>query len=493
MAFKRFTFESPFQKLALTFDDVLLQPNESDVLPHEVTVATRFSRGISLHVPVVSAAMDTVTESSLAIALAQVGGIGVVHRNMAVARQVEEVVAVKRFESVMIANPVTLQPQQTVKDALALMAKMRFSGFPVTENGGRLVGILTNRDLRFAKKKDQPISEVMTKEGLITAPEGTSLTQAQDVLHKHRIEKLPVVDQKGYLKGLITMKDIEKRRQHPESCKDELGRLRVAAAVGTGLEAEERVAALTAVGVDAIVVDTAHGHSKGVMEVIKKIRKQYPKLQLVAGNLGTAEGTAALIKLGVDGVKVGIGPGSICTTRIVAGIGVPQLTAVYECAQTAKKSNVPIIADGGIRYSGDMVKALAAGASCVMLGNLLAGTDESPGEVVFLEGRRFKVYHAMGSLAAMKRGSDRYPQADKEGQKFVPEGVEGRVAYRGSLSSCVFQLVGGVKAGMGYSGARTLTDLQKKARFVRITNAGLQESHPHHIAITSEPPNYWLG
>jgi IMP dehydrogenase len=333
----------------------------------------------------------------------------------------------------------------------------------------------------------------MTKEHLVTAPEGTTLHQAQEMLNKHRIEKLPVVDTKGYLKGLITMKDIEKRREHPESCKDELGRLRVAAAVGTGAEADERAAALVLAGVDALVVDTAHGHSKGVMEVVKRLRKAYPKIQLVAGNVGTAEGTTALIQLGVDGVKVGIGPGSICTTRIVAGIGVPQLTAVYECVQAAKKADVPIIADGGIRYSGDIVKAMAAGASCVMLGNLLAGTDESPGEVVFLEGRRFKIYHAMGSLAAMKRGSDRYPQSDREGQKFVPEGVEGRVAYRGTLASCVFQLVGGLKAGMGYAGAKSLPDLRNKARFVRITNAGLQESHPHHIAITSEPPNYWLG
>lgn len=481
-----------FMKEGLTFDDVLLVPSKSYMLPRDVNVSTKLTKNIQLNVPVVSAAMDTVTESKLAIAIALEGGIGIIHRNLPIKSQVEEVDKVKRYESVMIVNPVTLTPQHLVKDAHEVMKKYQISGVPITQNG-RLVGILTSRDLKFVKKGDLKISAVMTK-NVISAPLGTTLTKIQNMLHENRIEKLPIVDKNGNLKGLITMKDIQKKAEFPNACKDKLGRLRAGAAIGVGNDMMERLKSLVQAEVDVIVVDTAHGHSFMVLEALKQIKKKFPKLELIAGNVATAEATVELIKLGVDAVKVGIGPGSICTTRVVAGIGVPQFTAIYECSKSAKKYGVPIIADGGIKFSGDIVKALAAGASSVMIGNLFAGTDESPGEVVLLEGRRFKVYYGMGSLTAMKKGSkDRYFQEGEKDVKLVPEGVEGRVPYRGSMSGCILQLVGGLKAGMSACNAKIIKDLQKNAKFIRITSAGLTESHAHNITITSEPPNYWLG
>lgn len=477
----------------LTFDDVLLVPGYSEVLPKDVDVSTQLTRGIKLNIPLVSAAMDTVTEARTAIALAQEGGIGIIHRNLSIADQALEVDKVKKSESGMILNPITVHPDQKIYEALELMKRYRISGVPVTKDG-KLVGILTNRDLRFEKRLDEKISTVMTKENLITAPVGISLEESKEILHRHRIEKLLVVDEHNNLKGLITIKDIEKMRKYPNSCKDSLGRLRVGAAIGPGKDREERVEALIKAGVDVLVVDTAHGHSKDVIETVLDIKENYPDIQVIAGNVATREGVLALIKAGADGVKVGVGPGSICTTRIIAGVGVPQLSAIMETAEVSKKYGVPIIADGGIKFSGDITKAIAAGASSVMIGNLFAGTDETPGEIVLYQGRSYKVYRGMGSIEAMKEGSkDRYFQEGVESEtKLVPEGIEGRVPYRGALSFCVQQLVGGLKAGMGYVGARNISELQEKARFIRITSSGLKESHVHDVIITKEAPNYRL-
>lgn len=475
---------------ALTFDDVLLVPCDSSILPKDIDVSVEIAPGIVLNIPMLSSAMDTVTEAEAAIAIAREGGIGIVHRNLTIAEQAHEVDRVKKSESGMISDPITVDPDQKVIEALDVMKKYRISGLPVTREG-KLVGILTNRDLRFETNFLQPIRDVMTKEGLVTVPVGTTLDQAKEILHRNRIEKVLVVDGKNNLKGLITIKDILKIMKYPDSCKDSKGRLRCGAAVGvTGWE--ERVEALLKAGVDLLCVDTAHGHSKNVLDVVKMIRKRYPKLPLLAGNVATADGTEALIKAGVDGVKVGVGPGSICTTRVVAGVGVPQITAIMESAKAAKKKGVTVIADGGIKYSGDITKALGAGASAVMIGSLFAGTDESPGELVLYQGRSYKVYRGMGSLEAMKKGSkDRYFQAHVESEaKFVPEGIEGRVPYRGSLASVVYQLIGGLKAGMGYCGASKITDLHKRAKFVKITPAGLKESHVHDVIITKEAPNY---
>ncbi len=486
--------EDKFVGEGLTFDDVLLVPGYSEVLPHEVDVSTYLTRRIKLNIPIVSAAMDTVTESRLAIALAREGGIGIIHRNMPIRQQAHEVEKVKKSESGMILDPVTVRPSATVKEALEIMERYKISGVPVVDDGNKLVGILTNRDLRFIKPTDydKPVETFMTKENLITAQEGITLEEATEILQKFKVEKLPIVDKEGRIKGLITIKDIVKRRKYPNACKDDIGRLRVGAAVGTGSETLERVQALVEAGVDVIVVDTAHGHSKRVIDTVKLIKKEFPDLDLIAGNVATAEGTKALIDAGADAVKVGVGPGSICTTRIVAGVGVPQITAIMEAFKVAKEENVPIIADGGIRYSGDIVKALAAGASAVMLGNLLAGTEEAPGETIYYQGRAYKVYRGMGSLGAMmsRISSDRYGQDKME--KFVPEGIEGRVPYKGKLSDVVYQLVGGLRSGMGYTGCRNIKDLHERARFVRITWAGYRESHVHDVQITKEAPNYWV-
>ena len=477
-------------KEGLTFDDVLLVPAESGVLPHEVDISTRFSRNICLNVPVVSAGMDTVTESRMAIAIAREGGIGVIHKNMPIEAQAAEVDRVKRSEHGIIIDPVFLSPENTIQDALELMARYHISGVPVTVQG-RLVGILTNRDLRFEEDFTRPIKEVMTTENLVTAPAGTSIDEARNILKQHRIEKLPIVDKDYNLKGLVTIKDIQKMVKYPNSCKDANGRLRVAAAIGVGNGTFERAQALIEAGVDALVIDTAHGHSLGVISQVAKIREAFPQVDIVAGNVATGEATEALIKAGVDGVKVGIGPGSICTTRVIAGIGVPQLTAIMDSAEVAAKYDVPIIGDGGIKYSGDIVKALAAGSSCVMMGSLLAGTEESPGEVEIYQGRSFKVYRGMGSLAAMKQGSkDRYFQ--ENASKLVPEGIEGRVPYKGTVADTIYQMLGGVRAGMGYCGAENLPALRGKAQFVKITAAGLLESHPHDVQITKEAPNYHI-
>lgn len=476
---------------ALTFDDVLLVPLKSDILPSQVDTRTRLTRRVALNIPIVSAAMDTVTESGLAIALAREGGIGIVHKNMSIDRQVMEVDRVKRSESGMITNPFTLGPAASVAEALELMARYRISGVPITDDEGRLVGILTNRDLRFIKQTDIPVSDVMTQENLITVPEGTTLEDAEHVLHENRIEKLPVVDKDFRLKGLITVKDIKKKQEFPIACKDSEGRLRVGAAVGVARDADDRVKGLVGVGVDVLVVDSAHGHSRGVLATVEKIKSEHPDIELVAGNVVTANGVRDLIKAGADGVKVGVGPGSICTTRVVAGVGVPQITAIMNCREVCDEHDVPLIADGGIKYSGDIAKAIAAGADSVMIGSLFAGTEESPGELMLYEGRSYKVYRAMGSLSAMKEGSrDRYFQEHIEARKLVPEGIEGRVPYRGALSATVFQLVGGLRSGMGYSGARNIEELRTRACFVKITHAGLIESHPHDVAITKEAPNY---
>ncbi len=483
-----------FIKEGLTFDDVLLVPDYSEVLPHEVDVSTYITKEIKLNIPIVSAAMDTVTEARLAIALAREGGIGIIHRNMPIKNQATEVEKVKKSESGMIINPVTVRPQAKVKEALSLMERYKISGVPVVDESGKLVGILTNRDLRFMKPEDKEkrVSQFMTSENLITAEEGISLEEATEVLQRHRIEKLPIVDSDGKIIGLITIKDIMKRKQYPNACKDELGRLRVGAAVGTGDDTFDRVGALVEAGVDLVVVDTAHGHSKRVIKVVEKVKSLYPQLQVIAGNVATGEGAQALIDAGADAVKVGVGPGSICTTRVVAGVGVPQITAIMEAAQVGMRSGVPIIADGGIRYSGDIAKAIAAGASAVMLGNLLAGTEEAPGETIYYQGRAYKVYRGMGSLGAMmsRLSSDRYGQDKVE--KFVPEGIEGRVPYKGRLSEIIYQLVGGLRSGMGYVGAPDIPTLQKKAKFVRITWAGYKESHVHDVSITREAPNYWV-
>ena len=472
----------------LTFDDVLLIPGASDVLPSEVDLTTKLTDDIRLNIPLMSSAMDTVTESKLAIAIAREGGIGIVHKNMTIEEQASQVDKVKRSEHGVITDPFFLAPDNSVREAVALMERYKISGVPITKNG-KLVGILTNRDLRFESNYDQPIDNVMTKKNLVTAPVGTSLEEAQKILRKHRIEKLPIVDKDGYLKGLITIKDIEKSIQYPNSARDKNGRLLAGAAVGRAANTMERIAALVAAKVDVIVVDTAHGHSKGVIEEVSQIKAKYPNLAVIAGNVATAEATEALIDAGADVVKVGIGPGSICTTRVVAGIGMPQLTAVMQCAEQADKMGKRVIADGGIKYSGDIVKALGAGASVVMIGSLFAGTLESPGEIEIYQGRNFKVYRGMGSLGAMAAGgNDRYFQENNK--KFVPEGVEGRVPYRGRLADIVYQMVGGIRAGMGYCGMRNIDEMRANARFVRITNASLIESHPHDISITKESPNY---
>jgi IMP dehydrogenase len=486
--------ERKFAKEGLTFDDVLLVPAESAVLPSEVSTRTRLTREIELEIPIVSAAMDTVTEARMAIALAREGGIGVVHRNLSVAAQAAEIDKVKRSEAGMIVEPVTLRPRDRVADALHLMETYRISGVPITDESGRLVGILTNRDLRFEDDTSRLVSELMTSENLVTVAVGTTLEEARAVLHRHKVEKLPVVDEEGRLKGLITVKDIAKRVQYPLATKDEQGRLRIAGAVGTGAEGIERAEALVAEDVDVLVVDTSHGHSEGVLETVRDLKSRFD-VPVIAGNVATAEATEALIDAGADAVKVGMGPGAICTTRVVAGIGVPQITAVYDCAQVAARRDVPIIADGGINFSGDVAKALAAGADSVMVGGLLAGVDESPGEVVFHQGEQFKEYRGMGSLGAMRErySSDRYFQGDvDEIGKLVPEGIEGRVAYKGRLRNVVHQLVGGLRQAMGYCGAANVEEL-KEARFVRVTAAGQRESHPHDVAITKESPNYRPG
>ena len=476
---------------ALTFDDVLLLPGKSSVLPTEVDTRTNFARKLPLNIPLASSAMDTVTESRLAIAIARQGGIGIVHRNMPIDRQGEEVDRVKRSESGMIVDPVTISPDITLRQALEIMTKYRISGLPVTR-GSRLTGILTNRDLRFEKNHTQLVSSVMTKENLVTVPVGTTLEEAERILQKHRIEKLLVVDQDFNLKGLITVKDIQKKLEYPRSAKDEQGRLRVGAAVGATGDFLERAVEMSKAKVDVLAIDTAHGHSERVMEAIKAIRQRLPEMQLVAGNVATFEGAKELISLGIDGLKVGIGPGSICTTRVVTGAGVPQLTAIMEASRAAKGTGVPIIADGGIKYSGDITKAIAAGASCVMIGSLFAGTEEAPGETILYQGRTFKSYRGMGSTGAMDAGSDRYAVVQETGDrgKSVPEGVEGRVAYKGPLGGLTDQLVGGLKSGMGYVGAATLKQLTEKSCFVRITAAGLRESHVHDVVITKEAPNY---
>jgi IMP dehydrogenase len=481
-----------FAKEGLTFDDVLLVPAESRVLPNDVSTRTRLTRSIELSIPIVSAAMDTVTEARLAIALAREGGIGILHRNLSIEEQVAEVDKVKRSESGMIVEPVTLPPAALVREALELMARYKVSGVPITDDDGVLVGILTNRDLRFEDDVEQPVSALMTSRSLVTAPVGTTLAEAEEILHRNKIEKLPVVDADGRLRGLITVKDIQKRIEYPDATKDERGRLRAGAAVGVGPDAVERAQALVAAGVDLLVVDTAHGHSAGVLEMVKRI-KDASAVEVIAGNIATAEASRALIDAGADAIKVGIGPGSICTTRVVAGVGVPQITAIYDCAEIAAAEGIPVIGDGGMTSSGDIAKAVAAGADMVMLGSLLAGVDEAPGEVILSQGERFKEYRGMGSLGAMKARSyskDRYFQGDVEDvEKLIPEGIEGRVAYKGPVGPILHQLVGGLRQAMGYCGAATLAEM-KHARFVRITGAGLRESHPHDVTITKEAPNY---
>jgi IMP dehydrogenase len=475
--------------IGLTFDDVLLLPSKSDVLPRDVDISTKLTRNITLNMPIISAAMDTVTEANLAIAIAREGGLGIIHRAMSPQKQALEVDKVKKSEYGMIIEPITISPDALISEALELMERYRISGVPVTIKG-KLVGILTNRDLRFETNFKKKVSEVMTKERLITAPVGTTLEKAKKLLHEYKIEKLPIVDDEFNLKGLITIKDIEKRKKYPNACKDMPGRLRVGAAVGVGEEALHRVELLVKADVDIIAIDTAHGHTKAVIETLKEIKKRFD-IDVIAGNVATSEGAEDLIKAGADAVKVGIGPGSICTTRMVAGAGVPQLTAIKNCYEVASKSNIPLIADGGVKYSGDITKALAAGAHCVMVGSLFAGTDESPGEIILYQGRSYKVYRGMGSLGAMEQGArDRYGQAGVEKEKLVPEGVEGRVPYKGPLSRSIHQLVGGLRSGMGYTGCSNLEELRKNARFIQITNAGLRESHVHDVIITKEAPNY---
>jgi IMP dehydrogenase len=477
-------------RLGLTYDDVVLVPAKSQVLPTEVDTRTRLSRNIHLNIPIVSAAMDTVTEARLAIAMAQEGGIGIVHRVLSPTDQAAEIDRVKKSESGMILDPITISPDQTIRDAHDLMARYRISGIPVTK-GGKLVGILTNRDLRFETRMDLKVSQVMKRDKLITAPEGTSLEKAREILHEHRIEKLPVVNKQFELKGLITIKDIEKRIKYPNACKDAHGRLRVGAALGVGPDTRDRVDLLVKAGVDVVVVDTAHGHSQAVLDTVKMVRKAHPKLDIIAGNIATAQAAKDLVKAGVDAVKVGVGPGSICTTRMVSGAGMPQLTAIADCARALAGIGIPVIADGGIKYSGDITKALAAGASVVMLGSLLAGTEEAPGETVLFQARTYKVYRGMGSIGAMERGGgDRYGQGGRPTPKLVPEGIEGRVPYKGLLAPHIYQMVGGVKSGMGYCGCKTIPDLQQKATFIRQTLAGLREGHVHDVIITKEAPNY---
>jgi IMP dehydrogenase len=487
---------------ALTFDDILLVPRHSRIVPSEVDVSSRLTRRIGLNVPILSAAMDTVTENRLAIAMAQQGGLGVIHKNLGIDEQASEVDRVKRSESGMIVNPITLSPRHRIYEALELMKRYRISGVPITEDGdkeGRLVGILTNRDLRFESSVDRPISDIMTREGLITVPVGTTLDQAREMFHTHKVEKLLVVDADFRLKGLITVKDIQKLVKYPNACKDALGRLRVGAAVGIARDTVDRAAALVAAHVDVLVIDTAHGHSQGVLDMVSRLRQRHPEIDLIAGNVATADATRALIERGVDAVKVGIGAGSICTTRVVAGIGVPMITAIADCARAAAEHDVPIVADGGIRYSGDITKAIAVGASSVMIGSLFAGTDESPGEIILYQGRSFKEYRGMGSLGAMRRGSrDRYFQdefdlesgANDASEKLVPEGIEGRVAHKGSVQAMIHQLVGGLRAGMGYCGCPDVTTLQREAQLIRTTASGVREGHVHDVIITKEAPNY---
>lgn len=483
-------YTEKFGPEGLTFDDVLLIPAMSEVLPRDVDVSTRLSKNIRLNIPLVSAGMDTVTEARMAIAIAREGGIGVIHKNMSIVRQAQEVDKVKRSEHGIIIDPIFLSPDHTVREAAELMSKYHISGVPIVENG-KLVGILTNRDIRFEEDLEQGIRSVMTKENLITAPKGTTLDEAKRIMREHKIEKLPLVDEESRLCGLITIKDIEKTRKYPNSAKDERGRLLAAAAVGVGKDTLERAEALVDAGVDVLVVDTAHGHSRGVIETLRALKKRIGEVDIIAGNVATAEGALALIDAGADAVKVGVGPGSICTTRVVAGIGVPQLTAIYEAAKAASRYGVPVIADGGVKWSGDIVKAIAAGADSVMLGSLLAGTDESPGELEIYQGRTYKSYRGMGSIGAMRDGAaDRYFQ--EGAAKLVPEGIEGRVPYRGPVSEMVFQLVGGIRAGMGYCGVRNIVELKTKTHFIRITSAGLRESHPHDVSITREAPNYML-
>lgn len=483
--------EKKFIKEGLTYDDVLLIPAESHVLPAEADLSTRLTNKVRLNTPILTAAMDTVTESDMAIAIAREGGIGIIHKNMSIEAQADQVDRVKRWENGVIVNPFFLSPENTVREADEIMARFKISGVPICEDGV-LIGIITNRDMRFMKDEDfdQPVSSVMTKGELITAPVGTTLRDAQEILRKHRIEKLPIVDDEGRLKGLITIKDIEKNVRYPNSARDERGRLLCGAAIGATKDVLDRAAALIEAQVDVVVLDSAHGHNSGVLDAVRKVKKAYPNLQLIAGNVATGEGAKALIDAGADCVKVGIGPGSICTTRVVAGIGVPQVTAVFDAANEAMKHNIPVIADGGIKYSGDIVKALAAGADSVMLGSMVAGCEEAPGEYELYQGRQFKVYRGMGSLGAMNKGSgDRYFQSGA-GTKFVPEGVEGRVPFKGPLADTIYQLVGGIRSGMGYTGCRNIEELHEKAQFVRITSAGLIESHPHDIQITKEAPNY---
>ncbi len=482
-------FDQKFGSEALTFDDVLLMPARSEVVPRDVDVATWLTKGIRLNLPLVSSPMDTVTEARMAIAMAREGGIGFIHKSLSIESQAKEVDKVKRSEHGIIIDPVFCHPEDTIRTADEMMGHYHISGVPVVDHQGKLVGILTNRDLRFEENWDQLVGTVMTRTNLITAAVGTSLNEAKEILRKYKVEKLPLVDDEGYLKGLITIKDIEKARKYPNSAKDPRGRLLAGAAVGVTPQIMDRVDALVEAGVDVIIVDSAHGHSRNVLDAVADVKRRHPNLQLIAGNVATFDGARDLCEAGADGVRVGIGPGSICTTRVVAGIGVPQLTAVFDSARAASQYGVPVIADGGIRYSGDVVKALAAGAHTVMLGSLLAGTDESPGEMEIYQGRSFKVYRGMGSLGAMRDGSpDRYFQ--EQGPKLVPEGIEGRVPYRGSLSDTIFQLVGGLRAGMGYTGSQNMEDLRTKSRFMRITHAGVQESHPHDVQITKEAPNY---
>ena len=477
----------------ITFDDVLLIPRYSDILPKETSLSTKLTKGIALNIPIISAAMDTVTESEMAIALAREGGIGIIHKNMSISKQAEEVDKVKRSESGMIRNPITLTGQNTAQDALALMSKYKIAGFPVIDSHQKLIGIVTNRDLRFKSNGLQPIAELMTKDTIITTHVGTTLEEAEQLLEKHRIEKLPVVDNNGVLHGLITFKDIQKKKKYPNACKDQHGRLRVGAAVGVASETLDRVKALVDSGVDVIIIDTAHGHSLGVISMVKQVKQLYPELQIIAGNIATEDAARDLIEAGVDGIKVGIGPGSICTTRIVAGVGVPQLTAIMNAASIAKQYGIPIIADGGIKQTGDIAKAIAAGADCIMIGGMLAGHEESPGEKILLEGRAYKMYRGMGSLGAMQQGSaDRYFQDIEEGiAKLVPEGIEGRVPYKGNASDTIYQLIGGLRASMGYCGCKSIAELKEFAQFIRITGAGLKESHPHDVVVTKASPNYF--
>lgn len=480
--------EDKFGKQGLTFDDVLLIPAHSDVLPRDVDVRTHLTQNVTLNIPVMSAGMDTVTEAEMAIAMAREGGIGVIHKNMSIDEQAREVKLVKRSEHGIIVDPIYLAPDNTLSDADELMNKYHISGVPITENG-KLVGIITNRDMRFETDLSRPISDIMTSKGLITAPEHTTMEEAKRILQAHRIEKLPLVDDDGHLKGLITIRDIEKMRKFPNSNKDSDGRLKVAAAIGVTSDVEDRVEALLDAKADVLVIDTAHGHSEGVLQTIRRLRKAFPHLELIAGNVATYDATKALIEAGVSAVKVGIGPGSICTTRVIAGIGVPQITAIYDCAKAAEGTGIPIIADGGIQYSGDIAKALGAGASCIMLGNLLAGTEEAPGEMIIYQGKNYKSYRGMGSLGAMQAGSkDRYFQ--QNAKKLVPEGIEGRIPYKGHVSDVLFQLIGGLRASMGYCGAKNIKAMNEDTQFIQITGAGLRESHPHDVSITKEAPNY---